>query len=195
MTGLEPSALNFRGDEVVTLSGDLFYDAPTLECAFDGAVAGPATFVSATEAVCMAPPGEAGTQVDVGLYVNGRAFTTLAGRLQYESDPSAVDETPIVLYGVVGGGILAVLLILVAVILCCCLRNGKDASYLPPKLTAAQERDLMFGKHDGVSHGKVRSPLSPGTLVVFLWGILFMVSFPLFLFPCRAPFACMRLLL
>ena len=51
-----------------------------------------------------------------------------------------------VTYAAVGGGALALILVIVACCLCVCLRRRKKETYLPPKLTAAQERDLMFGK-------------------------------------------------
>ena len=78
---VEPDAINFRGGDEVVLAGALFVDVGEVQCAFDGVPmgAGETTFVSSSEVRCVAPPGEAETQVDVGIWVDGREYTTTPG--------------------------------------------------------------------------------------------------------------------
>ena len=68
------------------------------------------------------------------------------GRLRFEDDPAEVADNSVVTYAALGGAALALILVIVACCLCVCLRRKNRENYLPPKLTAAQERDLMFGK-------------------------------------------------
>ena len=124
MDTVDPDSTNFRGGAELTLGGALFVPASTgsevLECAFDGVATGAATFVSASEVRCEAPAGEAGTQVDVSLWIGGRRYTTSPGRLFYEADPAEVsvgwqpaglfDAGVVGLVGCAAGNMLAVAL-------------------------------------------------------------------------------------
>ena len=76
---LDPDAINFRGAVDVTMTGDMFVDVGLVQCAFDGVPTNATTFVSEAEVICEAPAGEAGTQIDVSLWVNGREYTTTPG--------------------------------------------------------------------------------------------------------------------
>ena len=87
---VEPAAINFRGGEAVTVDGQLFIDTGLVQCAFGGVATNETTFVSESEVRCMAPAGDVGTQADVALWVNGREYTTAAGRLLYEDDEALV---------------------------------------------------------------------------------------------------------
>ena len=153
VTSLEPPSINYRGEVEVVLGGALFLDAgDDLRCGFatsggsGGGGAGgnltrfaEATFDSAARVTCVAPAGEAATQVDVDLFVGNVRLTTSPGRLLYEADPAPLVTPPLSTGATVG--IIAAVVVACMVAVCCvawCVGRKRRESYLPPKLSDAQ---------------------------------------------------------